>query len=415
ATVVYQPPPTSPGQPPPRPTTLSDRSYEWDAVGNLKHVHDKWMGGASSGEYDAIYSYDNLRRIQSATIALPGAPTPITFNFNYCYDALGNLVLIDGSQSCYDSKDQSSTLTLLPLGPANVTGSDGAIQYYGRQSLISGCLPGSTVPPHALARRERFTPTLQSDDLCYDASGKMLSSANRSYTYFARGKVGAITDPAGAISQYVYDGNGVRVSKSEPGKPTQTTQIILGPSYREIASASLTPSFEVMYTTVGGNIARRVVQQPATGNLLHLSDPVWFSTDHLGSTSFLTNLQGQEVTNSRAYYRSFGGFVDPSHPPQTDLSGSRQFTSKELDATGLYDYGARPYDPGTGRFSQADEVEARGNPQGLNRFSYVLNNPLIMTDPTGHDAKEPQWGWQPGSPTMSPTGIPLGGAEGGPG
>src|SRR5262249_5270234 len=89
--------------------------------------------------------------------------------------------------------------------------------------------------------------------------------------------------------------------------------------------------------------------------------------------------------------------------------------SKELDATGLYDYGARPYDPGTGRFSQADEVEARGNPQGLNRFSYVLNNPLIMTDPTGHDAKEPQWGWQPGSPTMSPTGIPLGGAEGGPG
>jgi hypothetical protein len=47
--------------------------------------------------------------------------------------------------------------------------------------------------------------------------------------------------------------------------------------------------------------------------------------------------------------------------------------------------GARWYDYETGRFTQPDSIIPNlYNPQSLNRYSYVLNNPVKYTDPTGH-------------------------------
>ncbi|MER3448194.1 MAG: hypothetical protein C4291_15860, partial [Candidatus Dadabacteria bacterium] len=47
----------------------------------------------------------------------------------------------------------------------------------------------------------------------------------------------------------------------------------------------------------------------------------------------------------------------------------------------------RFYDPLLGRFLSADSiVPGAGNPQAFNRYSYVLNNPLRYTDPSGHCA-----------------------------
>ncbi len=62
-----------------------------------------------------------------------------------------------------------------------------------------------------------------------------------------------------------------------------------------------------------------------------------------------------------------------------------KYTGKELDSTGLYYCEARYYDPQLGRFISPDTlVESLGNPQTLNRYSYVGNNPLRYTDPSGH-------------------------------
>ena len=66
---------------------------------------------------------------------------------------------------------------------------------------------------------------------------------------------------------------------------------------------------------------------------------------------------------------------------------AHHFTGQVLDgvAGGLYFYNARYYDPALGRFTQADTiVPEAGNPQALNRYSYVLNNALRYVDPTGH-------------------------------
>ncbi|MBU0493168.1 MAG: hypothetical protein KKA73_26840, partial [Chloroflexi bacterium] len=67
-------------------------------------------------------------------------------------------------------------------------------------------------------------------------------------------------------------------------------------------------------------------------------------------------------------------------------STARRFTGQLEESTiGLYDYGARFYDPLLGRFVSADTVVPEpGNPQAFNRYSYVLNNPLRYTDPSGH-------------------------------
>ena len=63
-----------------------------------------------------------------------------------------------------------------------------------------------------------------------------------------------------------------------------------------------------------------------------------------------------------------------------------KFTDQELDpSTGLYNYDARLYDPVVGRFISADSIVPDWyNPQTLNRYSYVVNNPLAYRDPDGH-------------------------------
>jgi RHS repeat-associated protein len=58
---------------------------------------------------------------------------------------------------------------------------------------------------------------------------------------------------------------------------------------------------------------------------------------------------------------------------------------RQMAELGIYYYNARFYSPYINRFLSADTiVPGYTNPQALNRFSYVLNNPLRYIDPTGH-------------------------------
>ncbi|MBU0706385.1 LysM peptidoglycan-binding domain-containing protein [Patescibacteria group bacterium] len=105
-------------------------------------------------------------------------------------------------------------------------------------------------------------------------------------------------------------------------------------------------------------------------------------TDHLGSVDVVLNELG-EVVERRDYLPYGSERLKESAPnaPQTD----HKFTGKELDdETGLYYYGARYYDPLIGRFVSVDPVEGDlKNPQTFNKYTYVLNNPVMLVDPTG--------------------------------
>ena len=78
--------------------------------------------------------------------------------------------------------------------------------------------------------------------------------------------------------------------------------------------------------------------------------------------------------------------LDALQAANFNTSTTRQgYTGHEqLDSVGLIHMGARLYDPEIGRFIQADDMVESEVTQGLNRYSYVLNNPLTMTDPTGN-------------------------------
>jgi RHS repeat-associated protein len=69
------------------------------------------------------------------------------------------------------------------------------------------------------------------------------------------------------------------------------------------------------------------------------------------------------------------------------------YTEKEQDSTELYYFVGRYYDPCLGRFMTRDsEFGYMNRPQTLNRYTYVLNNPLKFVDPDGHDVWKPSWG-----------------------
>jgi RHS repeat-associated protein len=110
------------------------------------------------------------------------------------------------------------------------------------------------------------------------------------------------------------------------------------------------------------------------------SDTNYFHKDHLGSSTIMTNSMGEQVEATE--YLPFGQMRSHSGAKVSDY----KFTDQEFDVeTGLYNYNARLYDPVIGRFISADTiVQNPSDPQMLNRYSYVRNNPLIYIDPSGH-------------------------------
>jgi RHS repeat-associated protein len=104
--------------------------------------------------------------------------------------------------------------------------------------------------------------------------------------------------------------------------------------------------------------------------------------DHLGSTAILMDTNGTII--ERAVYLPYGGSVDQqdasTSTPEFGYTGQRF-----VEAAGIYDYNARMYDPALGRFLQPDPIVPEPfNSQSLNRYSYVLNNPANLIDPTGN-------------------------------
>ncbi len=109
----------------------------------------------------------------------------------------------------------------------------------------------------------------------------------------------------------------------------------------------------------------------------------YYHSDHLGSSNVMTDRYGSFVEHYE--YNAFGSNKGCTPNPLA-FQVSNRYTGQVLDEdTGLYYYNARYYDPELGRFTQADTiVPGAADPQNLNRYSYVNNNPLRYLDPSGH-------------------------------
>ncbi|NQV09392.1 RHS domain-containing protein [Candidatus Woesearchaeota archaeon] len=103
----------------------------------------------------------------------------------------------------------------------------------------------------------------------------------------------------------------------------------------------------------------------------------FYHNDHLGSPAAVTNSEGLPVW--RADYDPFGETVNEVGDAKI------KYNAKEEDSTGLLYYGARYYNPRTGRFITADTVKGEiTDTQSQNKYVYVQNNPIKYIDLKGN-------------------------------
>ncbi len=180
-----------------------------------------------------------------------------------------------------------------------------------------------------------------------------------------------------ATASFSYDGRACP-ERSRRGNRVKSvlngeTVIYVGNLYEKKVVGSTTTHTKYYY--FGG---RRIAMRVA-GTLY------WLLGDHLGSTTVTVD-GATGVRTAELWYIPWG---ESRGTPFGTTPTPRRFTGQVLDsvAGGLYFYNARYYDPVLGRFAQADTIVPEpGNPQALNRYSYVLNNPLRFIDDSGEIA-----------------------------
>ncbi|MBS7363090.1 MAG: RHS repeat-associated core domain-containing protein, partial [Paludibacteraceae bacterium] len=108
----------------------------------------------------------------------------------------------------------------------------------------------------------------------------------------------------------------------------------------------------------------------------------FYHPDHLGSTSYVTDADGNIAQHVE--YIPYGEvFVEERN---SQFSTNFLFNAKELDnETGLYYYGARYLDPAGAMWLSVDPLYEKNI--SATPYNYCLNNPVVMVDPDGRDAK----------------------------
>ena len=115
------------------------------------------------------------------------------------------------------------------------------------------------------------------------------------------------------------------------------------------------------------------------GQGTHAVDVLFYATDHLGST--ILAVDANQTIQTRNLYMPFG---DPGAVQEGTALRHRYIGGVILEESGLYALGPRLYDPEVGRFLSPDPLVASPtNPQAFNRYSYALNNPVTLSDPSG--------------------------------
>ncbi|ATN04841.1 hypothetical protein CRN76_05220 [Chryseobacterium indologenes] len=110
-------------------------------------------------------------------------------------------------------------------------------------------------------------------------------------------------------------------------------------------------------------------------------------TDHLGNVrlSYMNSGSGLEIIEESNYY-PFG----LKHEGYNILTGNAayqyKYSGKELQETGMYDYGARFYMPDLGRWGTHNPL----SDETFQPYSYADNNPIFYNDPTGMIAQQPE-------------------------
>jgi RHS repeat-associated protein len=344
-------------------------TYVYDEAGDL--TFRERLDQVSATNTNEFFGYDALNRLTTAvTVTGQGYED----SESYAYDLIGNMTT-------------KGTNTL----------------HYGR------CSTG-TFGPHAVCA------VSDGSTFAYDLNGNMISGRNRLITYNPQNKVKHVeSDPAvvqgnnSGSADFIYgaDGNRVlQISVNNTTSPSTTSRTIYaglagtGKSmYERTTTGHSVQHVHYIYAgnAHGGNpFAIRVVTDDVSPS--SSTSTKYYHYDHLGSVTAMSDEFGRVVTptwggpNATLLgYDAWGARRNPDGTAATASSfnlqpGHREFTGHEtIPEVGLVNMNGRVYDPTLGRFLSPDpNLQSPYDMQSYNRYSYVLNNPLRYTDPTGY-------------------------------
>jgi RHS repeat-associated protein len=352
-------------------------NYAFDSAGRLHTMADPASGATLTYSYNAMsqpsqasyggtgadtrsFGYNSLHQLTSDTLT-HGSTT--VASISYGYDLTGNLTSkttssqFAGAGSNTYGYDQAGRLTSWNNGSATTS--------YSYDSAGNRTKVGSTT----------YT---------YDARDQLTSDGTSSYSYSATGDLSSVTGPSGTVTSTsdaygqqgaqgtqsdTYDAIGRDVGTAVTGGATTTL------SY-EGTTGQLTSDGAYTYTwTPDGTLTGTALAGSSGSGVLDL-------TDHHTDLTGQFTATGTALTGSRTYGpwgASIAGTLTGS------LGYQSQYTSP---ATGQVDMGARWYNPATGSFGNKDTVANKPVPNSASAspFGYAADNPLDLTDPSGHMA-----------------------------
>ncbi|WP_429837850.1 RHS repeat-associated core domain-containing protein [Enterobacter cloacae] len=361
---------------------LQDLRYEYDPVGNvLKVTNDAeetrfWRNQKVVPEnayaYDSLYQLvcatgremasagQQCSSLPSATVSFPTDGSAFTnYSRTYTYDTGGNLTQIShnapatGNNYTTDitvsSRSNRGVLSVLTENPAEV---DALFTAGGQQKQLQ---PGQGLVWTVRNELLKVSPVQRDGD----------------------------TDDR---ESYRYDGSSQRVLKVSVQKTNSSTQT---------QRALYLPGLELRSTKAGDTVTEnlQVVTVGEAGRaqvrMLHWTggkpgdisnDQVRYSYDNLTGSSGL-ELDGDGSIISTEEYYPYGGTAVWAARSQLEADYKAiRYSGKERDATGLYYYGYRYYQPWAGRWLSADPA---GTVDGMNLFRMVRNNPIAYHDDQG--------------------------------
>lgn len=230
----------------------------------------------------------------------------------------------------------------------------------------------------------------------YDANGNLKSDSYKgisNITYNHLNLPGLVTFTNGNTLEFIYDAGGNKLRKIvRQNGVIQYEQDYAGElEYRKNASGSR--RVESLYHSEG----RYYNLNAETSNTLNWRKE-YNLRDHLGNNRLTfadkNNNGTVDVTNSAAtneilqetHYYPFGlSYEGPWLMNDAARDDAYKYNGKEWDETmGLYDYGARWYDPAVGRWGQLDPLAEHGNQLDKSPYAYAWNNPILLNDPDGN-------------------------------
>ncbi|MES9868355.1 MAG: RHS repeat-associated core domain-containing protein [Sedimenticola sp.] len=224
----------------------------------------------------------------------------------------------------------------------------------------------------------------------YDANGNITQGGGRSFQWASYNKPTRL-QKGDSIVSFNYGAEHNRYRKVARINGETITTDYFGKLYEKETSQQAVDHKHHIYAD-GQLVAIHIEHQQGGAD-----ETRYLHYDALGSVDTITDGQGKVI--ERMSYDPWGKrrggdwrIDDPLNATQFHLAlfTNRGFTGHEhIDELELIHMNGRVYDPEIGRFLSADpNIQAPQNSQSYNRYSYVLNNPLKYTDPSGYFFKK---------------------------